>query len=69
LLPSLRSKGDMRLKNWPKPRHFVSPTSQLESFVLQSDSLFQQTLKNYSITVILSFLRSSFTPQIPLKSN
>ena len=59
------SKSDARLKELTQNLG-ISPQQASESFVLQSDSLFQQTLKNYSdITANLVLLETSFTPQVP----
>jgi uncharacterized protein involved in exopolysaccharide biosynthesis len=59
------NKSDARLKALTQNLG-ISSQQASESFVLQSDSLFQQTLKNYSdITANLVLLESSFTPQFP----
>ena len=59
------SKSDARLKELTQNLG-ISSQQASESFILQSDSLFQQTLKNYSdITANLVILETSYTPQVP----
>ena len=59
------SKSEARLKELTQNLG-VSSQQASESFILQSDLLFQQTLKNYSdITANLVILETSFTPKAP----
>lgn len=59
------SKSEARLKELTQNLG-ISSQQASESFVLQSDILFQQTLKNYSdITANLVILETSFTPKAP----
>jgi uncharacterized protein involved in exopolysaccharide biosynthesis len=59
------SKSEARLKELTQNLG-ISPQQASESFVLQSDLLFQQTFKNHSdITANLVILEASYTPQAP----